>query len=37
MLEGVTGFVFPKSYRKDDIIFFENILEKYEAEKKIIK
>lgn len=33
MLEGVTGFVFPKSYGGDDIIFFENILEKYEAER----
>ncbi len=33
MLEEVTGFVFPKSYGKDDILFFENILEKYEAQK----
>ncbi|MCK4654267.1 MAG: CoA ester lyase, partial [Candidatus Cloacimonetes bacterium] len=33
MLEGVTGFIFPKSYGKDDIIYFENLLEKYEAEK----
>ena len=37
MLEEVTGFVFPKSYGKDDIIFFENLLEKYEAEKGLPK
>ena len=32
MLSGVTGFVFPKSYGKDDIIFFENLLQKNETE-----
>lgn len=37
MLKGVTGFVFPKSYGKDDIIFFENLLKKYEAEKGFLK
>ena len=33
MLEGVAGFIFPKSFGKDDIFFFENLLEKYETEK----
>ena len=37
MLEEVTGFVFPKSYGKDDIIFFENLLKKNEAEKGFTK
>jgi citrate lyase subunit beta / citryl-CoA lyase len=37
MLNEVTGFLFPKSYGKSDIIFFENLLEKYEAEKGFTK
>ena len=37
MLKEVTGFIFPKSYGKNDIIFFENLLEKYEAKKGFIK
>ena len=37
MLEGVEGFVFPKSYGKDDIVFFEKLLGKYEVEKRFSK
>lgn len=37
MLKEVKGFVIPKSYGQDDILFFEKIMEKYETKKGFIK
>ncbi|MDO9578401.1 MAG: CoA ester lyase [Candidatus Cloacimonadales bacterium] len=36
-LEGVTGFIVPKSYSKTDVLSYEQILQKYETEKRFPK
>lgn len=36
-IEGIDGFVYPKSHNRDDIVFFDKLLETVEAEKGLPK